>query len=930
MWGLPLAFTIPLALLALALLPVLYFLLRASPPRPHTLRFPPLPLIRDLVPEASEPKRMPPWLLWLRLIIMALIILAMSGPVWAPERATLERDGPVLLLLDSGWASAPDWTARQSAAETIINEAQRTGRTIGMVALASAPAPIALLAPGDVLEKIRALKPSALMPARDAHLETIAAFVREHAPSEAVWLTDGLTNTPDDPFTSRLSTMLAPASLTLLDTGTRTQNAIAGIENSAEGFTIRVIRPKDNLATSGRLIARDTRGTSLGEAPYLFADRETEISAKLALPSDLRNESTSIELVGTQSAGAVALLDDSNHRRRVGIVSGSTVDVSQPLLSPTWYVSRALAPFADLREPRQGITDAIATLLDEKISVLVLADIGALPDDLTARLETFLTGGGVILRFAGARLAADDDPLVPVRLRRGGRTLGGALAWDTPKTLAQFEETSPFYGLVPPKEVAISRQLLAEPEADLPRKTWAMLDDNTPIVTAERRGKGYLVLMHVTADTSWSSLPISGLFVEMLRRIVSLSTTSGTSQESGDVRTKPLPPLKIMNGYGVLEPPPPTLNPVPPNTPLVPALATPPGLYGDPAKYVAINPLGPKDTLHSLNLQSPGLRLLPLSRPQPVELRSWLLVMAAIGFAIDSLAVLLLSGYRLGRRPITLFLLAACLGAASLALPDHARAETATLSPKDTEGALKTRLAYIVTGDAAIDEISRAGLQGLSDFVRDKTSFEPADPVGVDLLRDELAVYPLLYWPIIATRPPPDDAAMRRLGNFMQGGGIVIFDTRDAANSKTGLDTTPETRALRMILAGMSVPDLEPLPPDHVLTKAFYLIDRIPGRYATGTTWIEATAPVTSGTQEPAQPVRAGDSVSPVLITGNDLAAAWATDRRGEPLFPLDQSMPRQRDMAFRAGVNIVMYALTGNYKADQVHVPALLERLGN
>ena len=165
---------------------------------------------------------------------------------------------------------------------------------------------------------------------------------------------------------------------------------------------------------------------------------------------------------------------------------------------------------------------------------------------------------------------------------------------------------------------------------------------------------------------------------------------------------------------------------------------------------------------------------------------------------------------------------------------------------------------------------------------------------------------------------------------FMQGGGIVIFDTRDAANSKTGLDTTPETRALRMILAGMSVPDLEPLPPDHVLTKAFYLIDRIPGRYATGTTWIEATAPVTSGTQEPAQPVRAGDSVSPVLITGNDLAAAWATDRRGEPLFPLDQSMPRQRDMAFRAGVNIVMYALTGNYKADQVHVPALLERLGN
>jgi hypothetical protein len=142
----------------------------------------------------------------------------------------------------------------------------------------------------------------------------------------------------------------------------------------------------------------------------------------------------------------------------------------------------------------------------------------------------------------------------------------------------------------------------------------------------------------------------------------------------------------------------------------------------------------------------------------------------------------------------------------------------------------------------------------------------------------------------------------------------------------SGLDTTPETKALRLILANLAIPALEPVPSDHVLTKAFYLINRFPGRYAEGTTWVEA---LPKSNQDSDEPVHAGDGVSSVIITSNDLAAAWASDRDGQPLYPLTQSMPRQREMAMRAGTNIAMYVLTGNYKADQVHVPALLDRLG-
>jgi hypothetical protein len=69
--------------------------------------------------------------------------------------------------------------------------------------------------------------------------------------------------------------------------------------------------------------------------------------------------------------------------------------------------------------------------------------------------------------------------------------------------------------------------------------------------------------------------------------------------------------------------------------------------------------------------------------------------------------------------------------------------------------------------------------------------------------------------------------------------------------------------------------------------------------------------------------------VSSILITSNDLAGAWAMRPDNQPMLPLVPGEPRQREFAFRAGVNIVMYTLTGNYKADQVHVPAILERLG-
>jgi hypothetical protein len=317
---------------------------------------------------------------------------------------------------------------------------------------------------------------------------------------------------------------------------------------------------------------------------------------------------------------------------------------------------------------------------------------------------------------------------------------------------------------------------------------------------------------------------------------------------------------------------------------------------------------------------------------EPRDLRGILLSSSLALFLIDAIVVAMLGAglaalWRRRAAPAAL-VLALVLAATSIA-PSPARADN------NDDFAIKsvsqTRLAYVVTGNADIDSIVRAGLSGLTLFLAQRTALEAGDPVGVDPARDELAFFPLIYWPVVPGAPKPPQDAINRIDAYMKQGGTVVFDTRDAieaAPGDTGATQTPGMRTLREILSSLDVPELEPVPREHVLTKTFYLLRDFPGRFNSGQTWVE-TLPREDDVEAASRPARGGDGVSPIIITSNDLAGAWAIRPDGQPMLPLTPGEPRQREFAFRAGVNIVMYTLTGNYKADQVHIPALLERLG-
>jgi hypothetical protein len=233
----------------------------------------------------------------------------------------------------------------------------------------------------------------------------------------------------------------------------------------------------------------------------------------------------------------------------------------------------------------------------------------------------------------------------------------------------------------------------------------------------------------------------------------------------------------------------------------------------------------------------------------------------------------------------------------------------------------------VLSGDRETDDTSRAGLKGLGRVLQTRTAVEPGEPAAVDITKDEIAFYPVLYWPVLKTAKALPDAIIAKIDAYMKEGGLIIFDTRDYGDG--GADMLPMAgqggTAIQRLLSKLDVPPLEPVPENHVVTKSFYLLRSFPGRWDGGQLWVEATPK----DENESHKARVSDGVTSIMITSNDLAAAWALDDRGRPLYPVVPGGEMQREMAFRGGINIVMHALTGNYKADQVHVPALLERLG-
>jgi hypothetical protein len=924
-----LGFTAPAILTALLALPVLWWLLRAVPPAPVRRRFPGIALLLGLQERDPESQRTPWWLLALRITALAALILALAGPVLNP-RQTGPGSGPLLVVMDASWASAPDWPRRIERAHQALAEARRAGRPAAVALLTAPPAGELVFRGAEYWqERLPALAPQpfAPPPGLPDWLETLPERV------DTLWLSDGMAHEGR----TALHTALAERGPVTVFEPPRSVLALSAAEFEGGSVSLPLRRSPHDLTPATHTLAAiglDPAGNEreLARAPASFAAGDSATIAEFTLQPELRNRITRFQITGLRGAGAVSLTDDSLQRRKVALLGARDGTEALALLAPLHYLRQALAPSADLIES-PGIDELLLAAPD----VLVLADMPGLTGDETEALLEWVENGGLLLRFAGPRMAAagndaapggfgirTQDPLLPVALRAGGRTVGGAMSWGAPRRLAPFRDGTPFAGLAVPQDVEIRAQVLAEPGPELADRSVAELSDGTPLVTRRLQGEGQIVLFHVTANAEWSSLPLSGLFVEMLERL-SVSTR-GTTPDAAELAGTSWQPEAWLNGFGLLHPA--ADRPVLPGEELAKALigAAPlgadlmPGLYASATQRIALNATDARTDLAAARWAPGTMVETGLARPEQ-PLAGILFALAALALMADALATLALGGR----------LLRAAALVASLALfpAPPASAQETPLAPRALEATEAVVLAHIATGDARVDEVARAGLQGLSTALFLRSSVEPGAPMQVDPETDELALFPFLYWPIVETSPIPSAEAYARLNRYLRSGGMILFDTRDAEVARLS-GTTPAARRLQAIAAGLDIPPLEPVPADHVLTRTFYLLADFPGRHANSTVWVEA-APADAQRAEGMPFRNLNDGVTPVVIGANDWAAAWAVDDSGMPLLPIGRGMTgeRQREMALRFGVNLIMHVLSGNYKSDQVHVPALLERLG-
>ncbi len=889
-----LVFLNPWILGGLIALPVLWWLLKITPPSPRLIVLPTTRFLAGLIPEKQTPSHTPWWILLLRLLIAAFVIIALAGPVYNPS-AQLGASGPLRLVIDNSWASAQVWDDESNTALQLLAEAARANKDIYILTTAPVAGEQRPFTQGPVSATqaesiVKGLKPLPWA----AEYSTLTEML-EDAPGpdriDTVWLSNGLA---DDSHSGLMDKLKKQGSVSLMmPRAERLPLLLRPPEKNEQGKLQMTIAAPDAMP-SGRpvsLQALDDNGQIIDQSSVTM---KAGINAVVTFdtPETLRGDISQLRLSGANGVGGIYILDERFKKRSVGLIGPTGDTNAKPFIEARYYLERAVEPFTTLSE---GTAEEV---LKSEPSVIILPDVATLAPETLNALENWVKGGGVLIRFAGPNMAQEQGEsfLTPTPLRKGGRSLDGSLTWEKPQKIVPFPETSPLRGIALHEDIVVRQQVLAQPVPDLDEKTWATLEDGTPLSTAAPLDKGLFIMMHTSADPSWSDLPLSGSFVDILKRIVSLS---GHAQSFKNQDNGRLDPLQVFDGFGQLRTPDSSVQPIMATDfdATTPSSKNPPGLYGRPGLEMALN-LG--DHLQSLRTPaaSSGVTVKNYGQDYELDLLPYILYTALALLFVDWTIMIVMVG---NFRSLARF---AGLSVLLFTLPANAAP-----SENDLKYADGLYLAYIQTGDPAVDALSRQGLENLAGVLKRRTSVEPDGVVPLDAETGTLIFFPFLYWPISQSQGEMSELALQNIQHYLDHGGTILFDTRDGASE--GFNT-PNGAHLRNLVARLSIPALAPISKDHVLSKSFYLLASFPGRLTSGTLWVET------------QSVSGRDNVSSVIIGANDWAGAWSEGGAN-----IVSGATRQQEMALRFGVNVTMYALTGNYKADQVHVKNILERLG-
>ena len=857
--------TYPLFLILLVLLPFLWRFLRHMPPAPRRVFFGGTMLLQQKAMR-SEKKKHNVWLLLLRLLAVALMIVAASQPRLFDDTvppSTATSDTPPLLIMDLDWASGQNFAAMQEQAVTWLD-----GHGAPVLLMSSTPTTRGSLLPPQLMSERAARRwvqqqvPRAWFNDYE-EAQSLLASVRA---SRVMWVTHDMAQGGKKEFADFLA---AKGDLTIALTPLPSLAIVGQPRDGAPATAIADVKSRD-----------DSLARALSFANHKGRNQTTVTisgSAAIDMPPLLKTREPTAELIVSDQRHAAArlLFARALPSWRLGIIAGRQVS---PLLEESHYITQASVRFSS---PLTGTVQS----LQQQSRVIIRTDNVTLTPEQEESLTQWVADGGHLIRFAGSRLyhLADNQPYAHFALTPLQQ---GELSERAALPLLPFAQTSPLFDVSIPSDLTLTPHLLLREQPDSPIEIWAQLEGGIPWIVSRSHHKGRETLVLTTANTEWSDLVLSPLFPPLLERLTAVQTSfvaDNTAASSGEWQA-----LVTLNGYGERTPHDDSFF-ASFDTTDAPSAAHPPGLYRHRLNGITvahnlgdhIDDLTPfSDFPASARFAHDGNSTQPI-----IDLAPYLALVALLLWLMDLWLLRFLSYLIL----------------VLIVLPSPSWGD---ISDDGWRAASHPTIGII--SQTTVPSWLHQALKGISDTTSQRTTTDMATPRIVDLQSDTLPLYPMLYWRFADGMKPLDKNQAARLNRYMEQGGILLLDVSDWEG-----DVTTMTRHL-------VIPPLVPMPYDHALTRAFYLLERAPN-FNSQDVWLSR------------QPHPLHDHVSPVIVLNHDYARMWlAYHVSRHSSSPFAAPPAASVDGAVRFGVNLILYGLTGQYKKDQVHLDIILKRLKN
>lgn len=571
--------TLPPALL------IAFLLMRSIERRAKEVDFPAIFILDMLDNTERDTDRMPIWQQMINYAAISAAVIGAADPSWNPQES-FGQDGPVIVAMDNGWDSAGNWDAVLERAQDIFRQAHNDDRQVIIVQMASHEGDgFKVMPPMDAAAASQALTQINPMPWPVDYkaVQTGLDIHNEGTYGASYWLGSGLAGNGAQDFAKALNTI---APLRYIENEYSSLPMVLGpaqYENGDYRLTVRRAVAEEQADFGISAYAQDN--TLLASYTYSFGEGQKEVDVLFDVPDIVSADKLSSEVFrfsinAQQNAAAQVIVDDQWKSRSVGLVVERLSDTDS-LLSEARFIQTALDPHSELFLGR------IEELIDSgDISILAVPDAVTISAVASEKIQEWVESGGTLIRFAGpnmARTAHKNDPLLPLDLRKGVHSF--SLDEDKHARIDQFDPSSPLRGIQMDSSAEIHKQIMVEPGPDVSKKIWASLDDGSPLVSADQRGEGRVVLFHSSANTAWGEFSLSDNFVDILLEVVS---SAKSIEESEALDLKALPPFLTMNGYGAIENPPPYVADLQSKNCRISAL-NPPGLYGSSLSAVACN-----------------------------------------------------------------------------------------------------------------------------------------------------------------------------------------------------------------------------------------------------------------------------------------------------------------------------------------------------